>query len=182
MAGFDAWVEPIPDRLVARELQIPSMFLRSDEWRELLKDRRLGGMAERSPARSYWIGVIGADHYDFVLPPSFSPYTDVLGLKGPIPSDRMQRIVDDYLVGFFDRHLLGVGGAVLDEAPRATSSSRCSRRIQNRRPRSESQPGNATESSGGSVASRRDAPTVPRRHRGRSRHGPARSACHRHPG
>ncbi len=119
VAGFDAWVEPIPDRLVARELQIPSMFLRSDEWRELPNDRRLGGMAERSPARSYWIGVIGADHYDFVLPPSFSPYTDVLGLKGPIPSDRMQRIVDDYLVGFFDRHLLGVGGAVLDEAPRS---------------------------------------------------------------
>lgn len=117
VAGLDPWVEPIPDRLVARELQIPSLFMRSDEWRERPNDRRLEGMAERSPARSYWIGVIGAGHYDFVLPPSFSPYADAIGMKGPIDSGRMQRIVDDYLVGFFGRHLLGVGGAVLDEVP-----------------------------------------------------------------
>lgn len=118
VAGLDAWVNPIPDRFVARELQMPSMFVRSDEWRDLPNDRRLQGMAERSPARSYWIGIVGAGHNDFVLPASFSPYAATLGLKGPIPSDRMRRILDEYLVGFFDRHLLGIGGAVLDEAPR----------------------------------------------------------------
>ena len=114
VAGLDAWVVPIPDRIVARELQMPSMFLRSDEWRTRPNDGRLQGIAERSPARSYWVGVEGAAHSDFVLPPSFSPYTDVAGLKGPIPSDRIQAIVSEALVGFFDRHLLGVGGAVLD--------------------------------------------------------------------
>jgi hypothetical protein len=117
IAGLDAWVEPIPDRFVARELQMPSLFIRSDEWRELDNDRRLRGMAERSPATSYWIGLLGASHYDFTLPPKFSPYSDVLGLKGPIPSDRVTTILDDYINGFFDRYLLGVGGAVLDEAP-----------------------------------------------------------------
>lgn len=117
VAGLDAWVEPIPDRFVARELQIPSMFIRSDEWRELPNDRRLRGMSERSPATSYWIGLQGAGHNDFVLTPVFSPYADTLGLKGPIPSERVVPILDDYLNGFFDRYLLGVGGAVLDEAP-----------------------------------------------------------------
>lgn len=117
VAGLDAWVEPIPDRFVARELQIPSMFIRSDEWRALPNDRRLRGMSERSPAVSYWIGLEGAGHFDFVLPPSFSPYADTLGLKGPIPSARVVTILDDYLNAFFDRYLLGVGGALLDEAP-----------------------------------------------------------------
>ncbi len=117
VAGLDAWVEPIPDRFVARELQIPSMFIRSDEWRELPNDRRLRGMSERSPAISYWIGLEGAGHYDFVLTPALSPYAETLGLKGPIPLERVVPILDDYLNGFFDRYLIGVGGAVLDEVP-----------------------------------------------------------------
>jgi pimeloyl-ACP methyl ester carboxylesterase len=117
VAGLDAWVEPIPDRFVARELQIPSLFIRSDEWRERPNDGRLRGMSERSPAVSYWIGLEGAGHFDFVLVPSFSPVADALGLKGPIPSDRAITIIDDYLNAFFDRHLLGVGGALLDESP-----------------------------------------------------------------
>jgi pimeloyl-ACP methyl ester carboxylesterase len=117
IAGLDAWVEPIPDRFVARELQMPSMFIRSDEWRELPNDRRLRGMSERSPAVSYWIGLEGAGHNDFVLTPVFSPYADTLGLKGPIPSERVIPILDDYLNAFFDRYLLGVGGALLDETP-----------------------------------------------------------------
>ncbi len=117
VVGLDAWVEPIPDRFVARELQIPSMFVRSDEWRELPNDRRLRGMSERSPAVSYWIGLEGAGHQDFVLTPVFSPFADTLGLKGPIPSERVVPILDDYLNAFFDRYLLGVGGALLDETP-----------------------------------------------------------------
>lgn len=117
IAGLDAWVNPIPDRFVARELQMPSMFIRSEEWQALPNDGRLRGMSERSPATSYWIGLDGAGHFDFVVTPLFSPYADVLGLKGPIPSSRVVPILDDYLNGFFDRHLLGVGGAVLDEAP-----------------------------------------------------------------
>lgn len=117
VAGLDAWVEPIPDRFVARELQMPSMFIRSDEWRELPNDRRLRGMSERSPAVSYWIGLEGAGHNDFVLTPVFSPFADSLGLKGPIPSERVIPILDDYLNAFFDRYLLGVGGALLEESP-----------------------------------------------------------------
>lgn len=117
VVGFDAWVNPIPDRIVARELQIPSMFIRSDEWRALPNDRRLMGMSERSPFRSYWVGLIGAAHNDFVLTPLFSPYAENLGLKGPIDGDRVLTILDDYLIGFFDRYLLRIGGAVLDDEP-----------------------------------------------------------------
>jgi hypothetical protein len=37
-----------------------------------------------------------------------------LGVKGPIASDRMRAILDDYLVAFFRRNLFGFGGGVLD--------------------------------------------------------------------
>ena len=115
--GLDAWVNPIPDRIVARELAQPSLFMRSDEWRGTPNDGRLRGLAERSPFESYWIGIEGAGHNDFLLTPIFSPIAARLGLKGPIPEDRIIPIVDTYLTAFFQRHLLGTGGAALDEPP-----------------------------------------------------------------
>ena len=113
--GMDAWVNPIPDRVVARELSQPSMFMRSDGWRGTPNDGRLRGLAERSPFESYWIGIEGAGHNDFVLTPVFSPVAARLGLKGPIPAERVVPIVDTYLTAFFQRHLLGAGGSVLEE-------------------------------------------------------------------
>ena len=115
--GFDAWVLPVTDRVVARELAVPSLFMRSDGWVGTPNDRRLRGLAERSPAESYWLGLVGANHNDFVLTPVFSPIADRLGIKGPIAAERVVPILDDYLVGFFDRYLLGIGGSVLDEVP-----------------------------------------------------------------
>lgn len=114
--GWDAWVNPIPDRIVARELGQPSLFARSDEWRQLPNDGRLRGLAERSPEASHWIGIDGAGHNDFVAVPLFSPVADRLGLKGPIPADRIVPILDSYLVGFFERYLLGSGGVIFDGA------------------------------------------------------------------
>ena len=120
--GLDAWVNPIPDRIVARELSQPSLFMRSDGWRGTPNDGRLRGLAERSPFESYWMGIEGAGHNDFLLTPVFSPVADRLGLKGPIPSDRIVPIVDTYLTAFFQRYLLGTGGAALDEPPPAEVS------------------------------------------------------------
>lgn len=115
--GMDPWVEPIPDRTVAREFQVPSLMLRSDAWRDTPNDRRLRGMAERSPVLSYWIGIDGAGHEDFVMAPLLSPFASQLGWKGPIDADRVMPIVDSYVVAFFERFLLGVGGSVLDQPP-----------------------------------------------------------------
>ena len=114
--GMDPWVAPIPDRVVARELSQPALFMRSDGWRGTPNDGRLRGLAERSPAESYWIGIEGAGHNDFVLAPVFSPVADRIGLKGPIPADRVIPIVDTYLTAFFQRYLSGDGGSALDEA------------------------------------------------------------------
>ncbi len=38
-------------------------------------------------------------------------------MKGPIDGETVVRIIDDYLISFFDRYLYEVGGAVLDDPP-----------------------------------------------------------------
>ena len=115
--GMDAWVEPIPDSIVAKEFRVPSLFIRSEDWTGTPNDRRLRGLAERSPSLSYWVGIAGAGHNDFVMTPLFSPIADRLGLKGPIDTERVVPIIDSYLVAFFDRYLLGIGGSALDAPP-----------------------------------------------------------------
>lgn len=112
--GFDAWVEPLPDSVIKNTATRPALFMRSDGWRGTLNDSRLRGIAERSEAPTYWLGVEGADHNDFVVTPLLSPWAASFGLKGSIPSGRIIPIIDNYLLGFFDVFLLGTGSAALD--------------------------------------------------------------------
>lgn len=114
MLGMDAWVEPLPDEVLRISAAKPAMYLRSDGWRGTENDAVLRGVAARSENVSYWIGIDGAEHNDFVAVPLFSPIAGQIGLKGPIPAGRVIPIVDNYLVGFFDVFLLGTGSAALD--------------------------------------------------------------------
>jgi predicted dienelactone hydrolase len=115
--GMDAWVEPIPDRVIAIPAVRPMLFMRSDGWRGTPNDGRLRGLAERSENVTYWVGIEGAGHNDFVVTPLFSPIAGRLGLKGPIPAGRVIPIIDRFLVGFFDRTLLGTGAAAIQQNP-----------------------------------------------------------------
>jgi len=115
--GMDAWVEPVPDRVIATPATRPMLFMRSDGWRGTPNDGRLRGLAERSESITYWIGIKGAAHNDFVVMPLFSPIAARLGLKGPIPAGRIIPIIDRFLVGFFDHTLLGTGAAAIEQNP-----------------------------------------------------------------
>ncbi len=112
--GFDPWVEPLPDRVIKIPGTRPALYMRSDEWRDNENDADLRGIANRSEEVTYWIGVDGAGHNDFVATPLLSPIAGSFGLKGPIPAGRVVPIVDNYLLGFFDVFLLGTGSAALD--------------------------------------------------------------------
>ncbi len=112
--GLDPWVEPFSDRVIKLTATRPALFMRSDEWRGNENDNLLRGIAGRSESVTYWLGVEGAEHNDFVVTPLFSPIGAQLGLKGPIPAGRIVPIIDNYLLGFFDVFLLGTGSAALD--------------------------------------------------------------------
>jgi dienelactone hydrolase len=114
--GMDPWVGPIPDKIISISATRPALHMRSDEWRGNENDAILRGIAERSQEVTYWIGIEGAHHNDFVITPLFSPFGAQLGLKGPIPAGRVIPIIDRYLLGFFDVFLLGTGSAAIDTA------------------------------------------------------------------
>ncbi|MPZ53857.1 MAG: hypothetical protein GEU79_14185 [Acidimicrobiia bacterium] len=116
VVGFDPWVEPLDDRAIGTDPDFPLMVLRSDEWRNTQNDAVLRGIAERNRDVAYWIGINGAQHSDFTLTALLSPYGERLGLNGTIPVDRMIAVVDSYLRGFMDVHLLGAGSAALETA------------------------------------------------------------------
>jgi hypothetical protein len=114
--GLDPWVEPIPDRVIAVSATRPALYMRSDEWRGNENDAILRGISERSTETTYWVGVEGASHNDFVIAPLISPFSTRFGFTGPIPAGRVIPIIDRYLVGFFDVYLLETGSAALDTA------------------------------------------------------------------
>ncbi len=117
VAALDGWVEPIVASELSGELNVASMFIRSDPWREMENDQVLRGLVERSNRRTYWIGIENVVHSDLTLAPIFSPLTSRLGFRGSMPAAQVFAILDRYLVAFFDRHLAGVGGRDLTSSP-----------------------------------------------------------------
>jgi dienelactone hydrolase len=112
--GMDPWVEHLPDQTLALTATKPAMFLRSAEWDERPNDAILRGIAERSESTTYWIGIDGSGHNDFLFYPLLSPLADEMGLRGPIAAGRMIPIINQYLVGFFDVFLLDTGPASIN--------------------------------------------------------------------
>jgi len=112
--GMDPWVAPLPDSTIKLTASKPALHMRSDDRRGTDNDALLRGIAERSEAPTYWLGVEGAGHNDFTAVHLLSPIASRLGLKGPIPAGRVMAVIDNYLLGFFDVYLLGAGPAALD--------------------------------------------------------------------
>lgn len=117
VAGLDAWVEPVVDRVLAETPAVPSMFLRSAGWQGTPNDARLRGLVERSTAPVIWVGIDRANHNDFVMTPLLSPVAEQLGLKGPIPAGEIVPLLHEYLDAFFDVALMGGGGATFNRTP-----------------------------------------------------------------
>lgn len=112
--GMDTWVEPFSVRTLRISATRPALFMRSDGWRDTPNDSLLRGIAGRSEAVTYWLGIEGASHNDFTVAPFFSPFGNQMGLTGPIPAGRLTPVLDNFIVGFFDVFLLGTGSAPLD--------------------------------------------------------------------
>jgi hypothetical protein len=112
---MDAWVEPLPDKVLKITPNRPALYMRSDGWRGTPNDAVLRGLADRNEATTYWLGIQGANHNDYTSAPLISPVAGALGFKGSIPASRIIPIIDNYLLGFFDVYLLGTGAAALDD-------------------------------------------------------------------
>jgi predicted dienelactone hydrolase len=117
----DAFMTPVSQTVQDQGLTQPFLFLFSQAWRDDLGsknnnlfDRFLPHVPEARGVAT----ILGTAHYDFTDLPLLSPLAPQLGLKGPINGKRVVKIVNDYLLAYFDQELKGIPSLI----PFGTSS------------------------------------------------------------
>jgi predicted dienelactone hydrolase len=67
--GMDPWVEPLTERDLRLTMRRPALYMRSEEWADTPNDALLGGIAARGASVTYWLGIEGTAHNDFLMTP-----------------------------------------------------------------------------------------------------------------
>ena len=89
----------------------PFLFMFSQEWRDISdsKNNRLFNAFLPKVTNSIGVtSIVGTRHYDFSDLPLLSPLAPQLKLKGPINGPRVVKIINDYLVAYFEQELNGI--------------------------------------------------------------------------
>ncbi len=81
----------------------PFLFMFSENWRSGPQSERFKRYASVIPGQTVVFTIAGTGHYDFTDLPALSPLASYLGLKGPIPGDRVLEITISYTLQFFDQ-------------------------------------------------------------------------------
>lgn len=116
VVGQDPWLVPYDRAMPASGLKLPSLNMFSENW---LKERNLtlnNQLWKNQPAGSQRMNILGTQHYDFSDISLYSPLGSTLGLKGPIKAEREISLFNDFLIGFFDQHLVNPDSTLLDAA------------------------------------------------------------------
>ena len=107
----DAFMTPVSQAVQDSGLTQSFLFLFSQEWRDNIGSRNNKLFDAFLPKATQPIGVatiLGTRHYDFSDLPLLTPLAPQLGLKGPINGKRVVKIINDYLLAYFDQELKGI--------------------------------------------------------------------------
>lgn len=110
LLAMDPWVTPVSNSVLDNGFSQPAFFMFSQQWAELQDSKNnqlFYGLYDHLDPATHVIYIQGTSHYDFSDLPLLSPIAPQLGLKGPINGKLVNRIVNDYLVSFFDMTLKG---------------------------------------------------------------------------
>jgi predicted dienelactone hydrolase len=103
--GMDVWMTPVSEATLNGGVQQPFLFLFSEMWPTAKNQALFDRLRRQSNPADLAATILGTDHYDFSDLPALSPLAPQLGLKGPIPGVRVQRIINAYSLAFFDQAL-----------------------------------------------------------------------------
>jgi predicted dienelactone hydrolase len=110
LLGMDPFMRPVSAAVLANGVSQPSFFMFSQGWTDLVdsKNNQLFNLFFPNVSDSKGaISINGTKHYDFSDLPLLSPIAPQLGLKGPLNGQRVTKIVDAYLIDFFEMTLNG---------------------------------------------------------------------------
>jgi hypothetical protein len=116
VVGEDPWLAPYDHAMPASGLSQPSLNMFSENWLKEPNLTLVNQLWDNQPPGSQRMTILGTKHYDFSDISLYSPLGAVLGLKGPIRAEREISLFNDFLIGFFDQHLVNPDSTLLDTA------------------------------------------------------------------
>lgn len=111
----DAFMTPVSQEVLDQGAKQPFFFLFSQAWADDLEsknNRLFHDFYSQLPSRAPVVTILGTRHYDFSDLPLLSPLAPQLGLKGPINGKLVVRILNEYLVAYFDQELKGIPSVI----------------------------------------------------------------------
>ncbi len=103
--GFDAWVEPIKADILSKGLDIPSAFLRSEQWETGPNNGYLKHLFDNTSVQPSIYQVQGGKHQDFSMLYMYLPITRILGETGKLDPLENAEIQQSFVLTFFDQNL-----------------------------------------------------------------------------
>jgi len=100
---------PQYEPVLSASLQQPSLFFAAQESEYVRRE-----VYEQVNAPAYLLTIQGSAHYDFTDLTLVSPLNAALGFSGGVNGDQMVRILNQYSLAFFNRHLKDLPAPLLD--------------------------------------------------------------------
>jgi len=116
VVGEDPWLVPYDRAVPADGLSQPNLNMFSETWAKEPNLTLLNQLWSNQPTGSERMTILGTQHYDFSDISLYSPLGATLGMKGPIKADREISLLNDFLIGFFDQHLVNPDSTLLQIA------------------------------------------------------------------
>ncbi len=117
--GMDPFMRPVSAEVIESGVSQPSFFMFSQGWADLTDSKNNQLFNQFYPNASDSRGAISIDgtkHYDFSDLPLLSPIAPQLGLKGPLNGKVVIKIVNSYLLDFFEMTLNNKPSQLFDGA------------------------------------------------------------------
>ncbi len=106
--GMDAWLVPYPRQMVQEGLDVPLLLMHSQYWHARNNQPLVDALAQNTRAGLYRETIAGTVHYDFSDVPAFSPLAKLVGMAGSVPPGKLEALVNEWTLTFFDQALKGV--------------------------------------------------------------------------
>jgi predicted dienelactone hydrolase len=107
----DAFMTPVSQAVIDNGVSQPFFLMFSQAWTDDIGSKNnllFDSFYSHLPAPAPVVTILGTRHYDFSDLPLLSPLAPQLGLKGPINGKLVVKILNDYLVAYFDQELKGI--------------------------------------------------------------------------
>ncbi|WP_161625421.1 alpha/beta hydrolase family protein [Haloplasma contractile] len=121
VVGLDPWVEPIQDTIIKDGIQVPGLFLRSEEWEVHENNEQFKQLNDASEYYASTYQINETLHTDFTMAPMYSPLTKTLGMAGELDYNQSFEIQSDFLLNFYNLNLKGEESKTSQELKEAYS-------------------------------------------------------------